>query len=228
MSAEPCPLVEFRHVSFSYGEDVVVDDVSFGIEKGELVALLGPNGCGKTTVMRILNGLERPTAGTCLFDGAPIDAVLGDRAGAKRFHQRMGYVFQSADSQLFCSTVREEVSFGPSQMGLAPDELDRRVRDAMDLFDVAPLADRAPYQLSGGQKKRVALASVVSMNPDMLVLDEPTSGLDENSCDIVADFLASYSAAGKTVLLSTHHRDLVERLGARIIRMDRYHRVAME
>ena len=101
----------------------------------------------------------------------------------------------------------------PAQMGLPADELERRVRDAMGLFQVADLADASPYQLSGGQKKRVALAAVVSMNPDILVLDEPTNGLDEDSCDIVVNFLLAYVAAGKTVLMSTHHQDLVRRLG---------------
>ena len=119
---------------------------------------------------------------------------------------------------------------GGSAFGLAAacgvaDELERRVRDAMGLFQVADLADASPYQLSGGQKKRVALAAVVSMNPDILVLDEPTNGLDEDSCDIVVNFLLAYVAAGKTVLMSTHHQDLVRRLGARAIYIDRYHHV---
>ena len=119
----------------------------------------------------------------------------------------------------------EEVAFGPAQMGLPTDELERRVRDAMELFQVADLVDASPYQLSGGQKKRVALAAVVSMNPDILVLDEPTNGLDEDSCDIVVNFLLAYVAAGKTVLMSTHHQDLVRRLEARAIYIDRYHHV---
>ena len=186
---ETTPLIEFRDVVFSYAGHTVVDGVSLQVDRGELVALLGPNGCGKTTIMRLINGLEL------------------------------------ADAQLFCATVGEEVAFGPAQMGLPADELERRVRDAMELFQVADLADVSPYQLSGGQKKRVALAAVVSMNPDILVLDEPTNGLDEDSCDIVVNFLLAYVAAGKTVLMSTHHQDLVRRLGARAIYIDRYHHV---
>lgn len=223
------PLIEFGDVGFSYDDHLAVDGVSFTIRRGELVALLGPNGSGKTTIMRIINGLETVDAGEYRFEGDLVDAAyLKDPVRAQRFHQRVGYVFQNADSQLFCSTVREEVAFGPSQMGLSQRELDRRVEDSMRLFDVATLADRAPYRLSGGQKKRVALASIVSMNPDILVLDEPTNGLDEDSCDIVVDFLESYVTAGKTVLMSTHHRDLVERLHARPIRIDRYHHVVPE
>ena len=215
--AEGAPLIELRDVVFSYAGHTVVDGVSLQV---------GPNGCGKTTIMRLINGLELADAGAYLFDGCMVDAAyLKDSATAQRFHQRVGFVFQNADAQLFCATVGEEVAFGPAQMGLPADELDRRVHDAMELFQVADLVDASPYQLSGGQKKRVALAAVVSMNPDTLVLDEPTNGLDEDSCDIVVNFLLAYVAAGKTVLMSTHHLDLVRRLGARAIYIDRYHHV---
>ena len=224
--AKSVPLIEFRDVLFSYAGHTVVDGVSLQVDRGELVALLGPNGCGKTTIMRLINGLELTDAGAYLFDGRVVDAAyLKDSAAAQRFHQRVGFVFQNADAQLFCATVGEEVAFGPAQMGLPTDELERRVRDAMELFQVADLVDASPYQLSGGQKKRVALAAVVSMNPDILVLDEPTNGLDEDSCDIVVNFLLAYVAAGKTVLMSTHHQDLVRRLEARAIYIDRYHHV---
>ena len=221
--AETTPLIEFRDVVFSYAGHTVVDGVSLRVNRGELVALLGPNGCGKTTIMRLINGLELADAGAYLFDGRVVDAAyLKNSAAAQKFHQRVGFVFQNADAQLFCATVGEEVAFGPAQMGLPADELERRVCDAMELFQVADLVDASPCQLSGGQKKRVA---VVSMNPDILVLDEPTNGLDEDSCDIVVNFLLAYVAAGKTVLMSTHHQDLVRRLGARAIYIDRYHHV---
>ena len=202
VGAEVTPLIEFRDVAFSYAGHTVVDSVSLQVDRGELVALLGPNGCGKTTIMRLINGLELADAGAYLFDGRVVDAAyLKDSTAAQKFHQRVGFVFQNADAQLFC------------------------VCDAMELFQVADLVDASPYQLSGGQKKRVALAAVVSMNPDILVLDEPTNGLDEDSCDIVVNFLLAYVAAGKTVLMSTHHQDLVRRLGARAIYIDRYHHV---
>ena len=226
---EGAPLIELRDVVFSYAGHTVVDGVSLQVDRGELVALLGPNGCGKTTIMRLINGLELADAGAYLFDGHVVDAAfLKDSAAAQRFHQRVGFVFQNADAQLFCATVGEEVAFGPAQMGLPADELDRRVHEAMALLDKMGLKGKEnayPYQLSGGQKKRVALAAVVSMNPDILVLDEPTNGLDEDSCDIVVNFLLAYVAAGKTVLMSTHHQDLVRRLGARAIYIDRYHHV---
>ena len=135
--AETTPLIEFRDVVFSYAGHTVVDGVSLQVDCGELVALLGPNGCGKTTIMRLINGLELADTGAYLFDGHVIDAaLLKDSAAAQRFQQRVGFVFQNADAQLFCATVGEEVAFGPAQMGLPADELERRVRDAMELFQV--------------------------------------------------------------------------------------------
>ena len=149
--AEGAPLIELRDVVFSYAGHTVVDGVSLQVDRGELVALLGPNGCGKTTIMRLINGLELADAGAYLFDGCMVDAAyLKDSATAQRFHQRVGLVLQNADAQLFSATVGEEVAFGPAQMGLPADELDRRVHDAMELFQVADLGDASPYQLSGG------------------------------------------------------------------------------
>ena len=205
------PLIEFSHVSFAYGDATVVDDVSFAVNRGEIVALLGPNGCGKTTLMRIMNGLEFADSGTVMFEG-----------------ERVGYVFQNADDQLFCPSVEEEAAFGPAQMGLPEEEVDRRVADALALFNISDLAPLAPYRLSGGQKKRVTLAAIVSMNPDVLVLDEPTNGLDEDSADALTAFLVSYAKAGKTVVVSTHHRDFVEQLGARPIRIGKDHRLVSD
>ena len=214
------PIISFDDVGFSYDDAPVLAGVSFKVHAGEIVALVGPNGCGKTTVMRIINGLEFAQAGECRFEGARIDrSALADEVAAKRFHQRVGYVFQDADAQLFCSSVAEEVAFGPAQMGLGPDEVERRVMDACRIFGVEGLLDRAPYRLSGGQKKRVALAAVVSMNPDVLVLDEPTNGLDEVSEQTVTEFLRAFAAAGKTVIVATHYRDFVDGLGARVIRL---------
>lgn len=227
MTSAVRPLASLEAVSFSYGDHVALDGVTLSVARGEAVALLGPNGCGKSTALRLLCGLDFASSGVVTFDGDVVDArSMGNQAFAKRLHQRMGLVFQDSDVQLFCPSVAEEVAFGPRQMGLSDDEASRRTADTLALFGIANLADRAPYQLSGGEKKKVALACVVSMAPDLLLLDEPTDGLDEESAAVTVAFLRSFVAAGKSVLVTTHHPDLVEAVGARVVRMDRLHHVA--
>ncbi|OXM99665.1 energy-coupling factor ABC transporter ATP-binding protein [Bifidobacterium vansinderenii] len=215
------PLAELRKACFTYpGADgepprEVLRDFDMTLDRGESVALLGPNGSGKTTIMRILNGLETLTDGEYRFDGDLITReALADKRFAKRLHQRIGFVFQNSETQLFCPSVGEEIAFGPAQMGLPDSEIQRRVRDILQLFELERFRDRAPYRLSGGEKKRVAIACCMSLNPDLLVLDEPTDGLDERNTDLVVRVLNRFVAAGKTILVSTHHHDIVEALHA--------------
>ncbi|MBT1177747.1 ABC transporter ATP-binding protein [Bifidobacterium callimiconis] len=196
----------------------VLRDFDMTLVRGESVALLGPNGSGKTTIMRILNGLENLTGGEYRFDGDPVTReALADKRFAKRLHQRIGFVFQNSETQLFCPSVGEEIAFGSAQMGLPDDEIQRRVHDILQLFELERFGDRAPYRLSGGEKKRVAIACCMSLNPDLLVLDEPTDGLDERNTALVVRVLNSFVAASKTILVSTHHHDIVEALHARRI-----------
>ena len=228
---EQAVLAELSEVSLSYFDEMgneipALIDVSFSVRRGEAVALVGPNGCGKSTALRVLCGLTFPDKGEVQFDGATIDATsLAQADFAKRFHQRMGFVFQDADTQLFCPSVWDEVAFGPRQMRLSEDEVTQRCEDALNLFGVRELSRRAPYHLSGGEKRRVALASVVSMAPEMLVLDEPTDGLDNASRDNVVGFLRAFVDAGGAVLVTTHHHDLVEDLHAREVHMGSNHRL---
>lgn len=226
------PLVELSHIDFSYKDygdaddseeshsHAVLRDFSLTIGRGECVALLGPNGSGKTTLMRIINALEFPDAGEYRFGGTAVVRELVEAKNsvfAKVLHQRIGFVFQNSETQLFCPSVEEEIAFGPMQMGLPDDEVKRRVDDMVALFGLERMRRRAPYRLSGGEKKRVAIACCMSMNPDLLVLDEPTDGLDERNTDVVVEVLRDFVEAGKTVLISTHHHDIVERLDARIV-----------
>lgn len=220
------PLVDVSNVTFAYDGAVALDGVSFQVRRGEAVALVGPNGCGKSTALRVVNGLAFPSAGTYRYDDEPVDArTMRDRRFAKRLHQRVGFVFQNPDVQLFCPSVAEEVAFGPRQMGLSAEEVDRRVADALTLFDVAHLAGRAPYHLSGGERRRVAMASVVSLAPELLVLDEPTNGLDDDSTEQVESFVRSFVSAGGAVLAASHDLAFVSTVGAREVRLDRDHRV---
>ncbi|KFJ02974.1 cobalt ABC transporter ATPase [Bifidobacterium subtile] len=197
----------------------VLDKVSLTIERGECVALLGPNGSGKTTLMRIINALEFPDAGEYRYAGTSVTRKLvqaKNSAFAKTLHQRIGFVFQNSDTQLFCPSVEEEIAFGPLQMGLSQTMVRQRVEDMIGIFGMESMRQRAPYRLSDGEKKRVAIAACLSLNPELLVLDEPTDGLDERNTDMVVRVLQAFVASGKTILFSTHHRDIVRRLDARV------------
>lgn len=211
-------LVSFEDVCFSYpgATSHALNHVSFTVEEGETCALMGPNGCGKSTALRLLLGLDHPESGVVRFAGQAVDsASMADRGFAKRLRQRVGLVFQDPDVQLFCPTVADEIAFGPRQMGLGDEEVDRRVTDCLALFGLEALADRAPWRLSGGEKRRCALACVVSLGPDLLCLDEPTNGLDERSYDQLVSFLRAFIQAGKTVLVATHDQTFARQLGAR-------------
>lgn len=213
-------LLSMENITFSYADRPILHDFSLSVDEGECVLLDGDNGCGKTTLLQIANGLLFPDSGTYTFDGAKIDhKSMKDPLFAKAFHQKIGYLFQNTDTQLFCATVFDEIAFGPLQMGLSEDEIRARIADLLDLFSIAHLKDRPPYHLSGGEKKKVALAAVLAVNPKVLMLDEPMASLDRKSAEWLADFLAQLRSAGKTILLVSHDRAIAERLSCRVVRM---------
>ncbi len=204
-------MIHLRDVSFSYADAPALAHIDLVIERGEALALIGPNGSGKSTLLKLLNALVFPQAGAYLFDGEEIShAQLKDQRLAKSFHQRVGFLFQNSDAQLFCTTVYDEIAFGPRQMGLPESEIEKRVNDSMRLLDIEALASRIPYHLSGGEKRKVALASVLVLNPDILVLDEPMNGLDPRTKHFLRDFLISIRASGKTIICATHDFEYVE------------------
>ncbi|MBQ2309705.1 MAG: ABC transporter ATP-binding protein, partial [Erysipelotrichales bacterium] len=160
--------LELRDITFAYdtSENPVFDGFSLSLEKGVCLAVRGDNGAGKTTLFRILNGLSFPVKGEYVLDGVKITReYLKDNANAKRFHKRMGYLFQNPDIMLFNAKVYDEIAFGPRQMGIGEDKVRERTEDCMNLLEIRQLADKAPYHLSEGQKKRVALAAVLALNP---------------------------------------------------------------
>ena len=215
-------LIELEAITFRYqsAEPPVLRDFSMTATAGECLAVEGDNGAGKTTLFRILNGLSFPESGVYRFDGVGIDrAFFKKQAAAKRFHQRIGYLFQNPDVMLFNASVREELAFGPRQLGIAESEVEARVRDCLALFDLEPLADRAPYHLSGGQKKQVALAAVLSLNPEVLILDEPLAGLDRKTRARLLTLLGELRQAGKTMLIATHDPELRDRLADRTLEL---------
>ena len=210
--------VEFDRVCFTYegAASAALEGLSFVARRGEALALTGPNGSGKSTALRLIVGLDHPSSGRVLVDGQEVSArTMADRSFAKRLRQRVGLVFQDPETQLFCPSVTDEIAFGPRQMGLDDAEVARRVADCLALFDLEGLRDRAPWQLSGGEKRRLAIACVVSLGPEVLLLDEPTNDLDERGYARITSFLTSYVLAGRTLVVSTHDRRLVDDLGAR-------------
>ncbi|MBO4382815.1 MAG: ABC transporter ATP-binding protein [Clostridia bacterium] len=220
------PLFELSNVCFAYEGHIALRYITLDIAPGETVVFQGPNGCGKSTLMKLLNGLVFPEEGTYRFDGDEIsEKTLKDTTFSKRFHQRVGFIFQNADVQLFCANVEEEISFGPRQMGLSEEEIRQRTDDVIALLDIEKLRERAPYHLSGGEKRKVAIACILSMNPEALVLDEPLAGLDRKTQEWLVGFLLQMKAAGKTLVISTHNDELAHTLADRIVTIDEDHTV---
>ena len=222
-------MIELEHISYSYELRSALCDVSLFIEKGESVSLLGANGSGKSTLLKLLNGLIFADHGVYRFDKVEIKKKkLENEVFAKTLHQRIGFVFQNVDAQLFCADVYDEIAFGPRQMGLDEAETERRVQDMIELFALAGLEHRNPCHLSGGEKRKVAIACVLSLNPEILMLDEPLTGLDPRSARWLTEFLAELNGAGKTILVSTHDLGLVQEVSRRSILFGEDHRIASD
>ena len=217
-------------VGYQYGPGVeALAGVDLTIDPGERLAILGANGSGKSTLLKVLAGLAEPTHGEVEAFGERISGgALSDEAVAQRFRRRVGMVFQSADAQLFNPTVRDEVAFGPLHLDLPHDEIVGRVEDTLAMLGLGALAERAPYNLSGGEKKKVALASVLSINPEVLMLDEPTNGLDPRTQEWLIELLATLNRAGKTIVVATHQLDVLERLVDRAVVLGEDHRPAAD
>ncbi len=191
------PVIDIRGLGFRYPDGTTaLVDIDMHIHAGERVALLGPNGAGKTTLILHMNGIHLPQSGTVTVSGLPVD-----HDGLLDIRRRVGIVFQDPDDQLFMPTVREDVAFGPANLGLEGRELDERVDQALAMVEVADLADRPPNHLSFGQKRRVAIAGVMAMRPEILILDEPTSNLDPASR---ADLTEILNDLAVTRMIVTH------------------------
>lgn len=185
-------------------------DVSLTILKGQRVAIMGANGSGKSTLLRILDGLYFPQSGTVAAFGDTLDEHhLMDDTFAHAFRKRVAFVFQNPDVQLFNPTVYDEVAFGPLQMRWDKETIVRKVAETLDMLEISHLRNRAPHRLSGGEKKRVAIASVLILDPEVILLDEPTAALDPKSQSMVVDFLVGWANSGKTIVTATHDLDTV-------------------
>ena len=202
---------DVERVSYHYqGRFPGLLDVSLQIRAGQRVAILGANGSGKSTLLKILDGLYFPSEGVVRAFGRELTATsLEDEEANWAFRRRVGLVFQDPDVQLFSPTVWDEVAFGPLQLGLSRQEVASRVEAALGLLGVGKLAERVPYGLSGGEKKKVALASVLVLEPEVLLMDEPTAALDPRSQRALVDSILELSAAGRTIVAATHDLDIV-------------------
>ena len=214
-------ILETRKLCFTYQKDMpdekrAVNDISVAFESGETVGIIGHTGSGKSTFVQHLNGLLKPTSGQVLLGGQDI---WQNKDRMREFRFRVGLVFQYPEYQLFEETVYRDVAFGPRNMGLSTEEIDRRVRSAIAFTGLGEsVLDRSPFDLSGGQKRRVAIAGVLAMEPDVLVLDEPTSGLDPAGRRLMLDQIRDYhEKCGNTVLIVSHSMDDVARYADRVM-----------
>ena len=214
----------FDHVTHTYQpgspfQATAIRDISLTIGSGEFTALIGHTGSGKSTLAQHMNALLSPTEGRVLLDGRDIN----EKGVSKRdVRQRIGLVFQYAETQLFEETVAKDVAFGPKNLGLSPEETDTRVREALERVGLsyADIAERSPFELSGGQMRRVAIAGVIAMRPEMLVLDEPAAGLDPLGRQEIMALVQGFHRAGTTVVMISHSMDDVAETARRIIVMD--------
>lgn len=211
------PVFLLQGVRYAYqGRQVALNGVDLVIRSGEKVALLGANGSGKSTLLKVLDGILTPGHGRLEVLGRPVPAA-GDVDGTHRFHREVGLVFQDPDVQLFCATVYDDVAFGPLQLGLGRAEVLERCQEAMGAMGIEHLADRAPFELSGGEKKRAAIASVLSLRPEVLLLDEPTAALDPRSKWVLVDLVRSLGGEGRTIVTSTHELEIVPVIADRVV-----------
>jgi cobalt/nickel transport system ATP-binding protein len=210
-STEKAPAFALRDVSYRYRDVTALDGLSLAIGEGQRVALLGANGSGKSTLLRLLDALYFADAGEVLAFGEPLtEARMSDDAVAHAFRRQVGLVFQNPDVQLFNPTVFDELAFGPLQLGWPRELIEGRVGETLDRMELAHLRDRPPHRLSGGEKKRVALASVLILDPDVLLLDEPTASLDPGSQSRLIESMIGWGGGAKTLVLATHDLDIVE------------------
>ena len=219
-------MIKLENISFTYKNKLALDNVNVHIKEGESVAIIGPNGSGKSTFLKLLNTIIFPNHGKYIFNKTEINENrLKDNKYLKLFHKKLGFVFQNSDAQLFCSTVFEEVAFGLMQMELPEAEVNERVQDCLNLLNIDKLKEEHPYNLSGGEKKRVAIASVLAMNPEVITLDEPMNGIDPKGKRFLRDLLIALNKSGKTIICATHDFEYIEGIFNRVIVFSEEHKI---
>lgn len=205
-------LLKVKDLSFAYEKKQVLKNISISITRGEKIAIMGSNGAGKSTFFLNLNGVLWPDCGEVMLDGKRID-----KKNIQELRRKVGFVFQDADSQIIASTVKTEISFGPMNLRLGREEVIRRVESAISYLSLEELQERPPHYLSGGEKKRVSIADILAMEPEILIFDEPMAALDPVNAQNVENILQNLHEDGKTLLVATHDVDFAYRFADRIL-----------
>jgi len=220
-------IITLEGISYSYYDKIpAVCDVSLSIKEGERFAIIGANGSGKSTLLQIMNGLLCPSRGRLFFRGHDVsEKTLKEKGFLRFFRERVGYVFQDSEVQLFCPTVLDELLYGPFQLDIGEREALDRAFEIMRMLNIENLKDRPSYMLSGGEKKKVAIGSVLTMNPEVLLFDEPGNGLDPKTQSFLLELMLALNEAGKTLIIATHDLSLVDELQATVGVLSEEHRV---
>ena len=206
--------LETKNLSFTYPDGTeALKNVNIQIKKGEKIAIMGPNGAGKSTLFSHFNGLSEPTAGHVEIDG---EKIVFTREELLKVRQKVGIVFQDPNDQLFAPTVKEDVAFGPMNLGLDYDEVNARIKEALEMVGMSGFEDKTPHHLSGGQQKRVAIAGIIAMRPEIMILDEPTAGLDPEGVDKVLNILNKLNEEGMSIIISSHDIEMVNHFADKI------------
>lgn len=226
-------IFDLRNISYSYvGKIDALKDITLEIGRGEQVCIIGSNGSGKSTLLAILNGLIYPTSGEFYaFDNQITEEVfdsIKDNEFRSYFRTKVGFVFQNSDVQLFSPTVFDEIAFGPLQLNVTPEEVKTRVEDVLEMMNITKLRDRSPHTLSGGEKKKVSIATVLVNNPDVLLLDEPSAGLDPRTQLWLVELLQELGSFGKTIITATHDMEIIDQISKRAIVVGEDHRIKMD
>ncbi|HEY3291425.1 MAG TPA: energy-coupling factor ABC transporter ATP-binding protein [Anaerolineae bacterium] len=223
-------IFDVQDAGFAYeGGHVALEQVTLSIQSGERIAVLGSNGSGKSTLLKLLDGLYFAPTGSVKAFGQPLsEEAFNDDDFNYAFRRRVGLVFQDTDVQLFSPSVWEELAFAPLQLGLSKADVEARVEEALQALRIDKLRDRPPHRLSGGEKRRVALASVLTLQPQVWLLDEPTAGLDPRSQSWLVNFITSQGHAGRTVVTATHDLSIVDAIADRVYVFDEAHHLAAQ
>ncbi len=219
-------LITLNNVCYEYDDVTALKNININISSNEAVTLIGSNGCGKSTLLKLINGLIMPSGGEYLFDNEQINAKkFKNQKFSKEFHKKIGFVFQNPEHQLFCQSVYDEIAFGPRQLQMSEDEVTLRVNDCIKLLGLEGFEKRIPIALSGGEKRKVAIAAVLSLNPQIIVMDEPMEGLDPKSQQWLIEFIRFIHENGKTVIITTHNLKILSDISDRTIVFNTEHMI---